>query len=555
MMRKLLFCLSIIAGSVFVANAAVAATGTVMGNVASTTGTVIMEVAGAVVTLTPTAGGTTYLDTTSGTGAYNFPAVPAGTYDIYAAATGYTTSTPVQITVTAADTTTENIALTRIPGYTVSGTVTNATTGGVVVGAHVLLENEPGGAVVESTTTVAGGAYALTGVAAGTYQLYVTDPGFEPFTSAEFRVIDADVDRPAMALTPLPMVYGTVTNATTGGVVVGALVRLENSITGAVIESTTTIAAGAYELDSVKEGNYVLNVSATGYITLTSGAFPVAMANTLENVTLSPKTAGVTISGGVTNATTGGVVVGAIVRLRVGATTAVVESTITVAGGAYTLDSVQAGDYNLNVSATGYATGTSAEFAVAAANLVKNVALAPLPVVTVSGYITDSSTGAVIVGATVLLESGTTVVDSTMSIASGAYTLTGVTAGTYNLVVSATGYATKTVTGLVVGDVNITGENVRLRESGSAVIPVAGTGSLAKPDFNITATGVLHLVNFTRAGLITMFSVDGKLAYRRTFDAQENSVTLPHGIVHSGNAYIVSISQGKSIYRKQVTLY
>jgi len=103
--------------------------------------------------------------------------------------------------------------------------------------------------------------------------------------------------------------------------------------------------------------------------------------------------------------------------------------------------------------------------------------------------------------------------------------------------------------------VNITGENVRLRESGSAVIPVAGTGSLAKPDFNITATGVLHLVNFTRAGLITMFSVDGKLAYRRTFDAQENSVTLPHGIVHSGSAYIVSISQGKSIYRKQVTLY
>jgi hypothetical protein len=351
------------------------------------------------------------------------------------------------------------------------------------------------------------------------------------------------------------MISGTVTNETTGGVVVGALVRLENSTTGAVVESTTTIAGGAYDLDNVQEGTYVLNVSAAGYITTTTGAFPVVTSDLIENVQLPPKTAGVTISGTVTNATTGGVVVGALVRLRAGATTAVVESTITVAGGAYTLDSVQAGDYNLNVTAIGYATGTVPEFVVAAANLVKNVALTPLPTVTVSGYITDSSTGAVIVGATVLLKSGTTVVDSTMSIAGGAYTLTGVTAGTYNLVVSATDYATKTVAGLVVGEVNITGENVRLRESGSSVIPVAGTGSLAKPDFNITATGVLHLVNFTRAGLITMFSVDGKLAYRRTFDAQENSVTLPHGIVHSGSAYIVSISQGKSIYRKQVTLY
>jgi len=554
MMRKLLFCLSIIAGSVFVANAAVVATGTVMGNVTSTTGTLIMEVAGAVVTLTPTAGGTTYLDTTSGTGAYNFPVVPAGTYDIYAAATGYTTSTPVQITVTAADTTTANIALTRIPGVTVSGTVTDSTTGGVVVGALVLLENGNTGAVVESTTTVAGGAYTLTGVADGIYQLHLTDSKYEPFTSAEFRVAELGVVR-NIALIPLPMISGTVTNVTTGGVVVGAMVRLENSTTGAVVESTTTIAGGAYDLDNVQEGTYVLNVSAAGYITTTTGAFPVVTSDLIENVQLPPKTAGVTISGTVTNATTGGVVVGALVRLRAGATTAVVESTITVAGGAYTLDSVQAGDYNLNVTAIGYATGTVPEFVVAAANLVKNVALTPLPTVTVSGYITDSSTGAVIVGATVLLKSGTTVVDSTMSIAGGAYTLTGVTAGTYNLVVSATDYATKTVAGLVVGEVNITGENVRLRESGSSVIPVAGTGSLAKPDFNITATGVLHLVNFTRAGLITMFSVDGKLAYRRTFDAQENSVTLPHGIVHSGNAYIVSISQGKSMYRKQVTLY
>jgi hypothetical protein len=550
MMRKLLCFLSIIAGSVFVANA-----GTVSGNVTSSLGTLIMEVNGAIVTLTPTAGGTTYLDTTGATGAYSFTAVPAGTYNIYAAATGYVTSTPVQITVTAAGTTTENISLVRVVGYTVSGTVTNDTTDSAVVGAVVVLEDYPGGAVVESTTTIAGGAYTFTGVAAGDYRLHVTDPYYEPYTSVAFAVTDLNLVR-NIPLTPLPMVSGTVTNATTGGAVVGAVVRLVNSISGAVVESTTTIAAGAYALDNVQEGTYELNVSAAGYVTYTSGAFPVVTTDVDEPVTLTPKTAGVTISGTVTNATTGGAVIGAIVRLRTGATTAVVESTTTLAGGTYTLDSVQAGDYNLNVSAIGYATATTAEFAVVAANIVnKNIALTPLPTVTVSGYVTDSATGADIMGATVLLESGITVVDSTTTNASGAYTLTGVTAGTYNLVVSAPNYVTKTVSGLVVGEVNITGENVRLKSSGSAVIPVAGMGKFAKPDFNLTATGVLHLVNFTGGGLITMFSVDGKLVYRRTFDARENSVALPHGIVHSGSAYIVSVSQDRSMYSKRVMLY
>jgi hypothetical protein len=244
------------------------------------------------------------------------------------------------------------------------------------------------------------------------------------------------------------------------------------------------------------------------------------------------------------------------VRLRTGNGTAVVESTTTIAGGAYTLDSVQVGEYNTNVSAAGYETATSAEFAITVNTPnpdTRNIRMTPVVLVTVSGYVTDSSTGAAIVGATVYLENGATVVDSTTTITGGAYTLTGVEAGDYNLVISMVGYGTKTEA-LVVGDVNINGENVQLAEK-TAVLPVAASGNRAKPDFNLTATGVLHLVNFTRGGLITMFSVDGKLVYRRTFDAQENLVALPHGIVHSGSAYIVSITQDKAIYSKKVMLY
>ncbi len=551
MLRTLLVSLSIITGAVFAANA-----GTVSGTVSANAAAGGAPIAGAIVTLTPTAaGGTTYIDTTNATGAYSFTAVAAGAYRISAAATGYTTSTPAAIAVTATSTTTRNITLAAAPaGVTVSGTVTDASNSAVIDGAEVYLRTGATTAVVESTTTAAG-AYSFTGVQAGEYNLNVSATGYTTYTSAEFAVAAANVTR-NIALNEVGTgvtVSGTVTNATTSAAIVGAVVRLENSATDAVVESTTTIAGGAYTLTTVAAGEYILHATATGYTAYTSAAFAVAAANLTRNFTMTPATA-VTVSGTVTNATSGAAIVGAVVRLENSTTDAVVESTTTVAGGAYSLTGVAAGEYILNATATGYVTYTSAAFAVAAANLTRNFTMTAAVPVTVSGYVTDSVTGAAIVGASVKLESGTTVIDSTTTIGGGAYTLTGVTAGTYSLVISTSGYTIKT-TPLTVTGANITGENIRIVKSATAVIPVAESGNVARPDFTLTTTGVLRLANFSKGGLVTLFSVDGKLVYRRTFDALENAVALPHGIVHSGNAYIVSITQDKAVYRKQVTLY
>jgi hypothetical protein len=553
MLRKLLISLSIVAAGVFAANA-----GTVGGTVTAATGGA--AIAGAVVTLTPTAaGGTTYTDTTTATGAYTFAAVAAGAYRISAAATGYTTSTPAAIVVTATSATTRNIALvTAAVGVTISGTVTDATNASVLDGALVILLN--GTAPVESTTTAAG-LYSLTGVARGTYSLQVSASGYTTQTIAGIAVAGVNVTR-NVALVPVGAgvtISGTVTDTTTGAAIVDAVVRLVTGAGGAgggtVVESTTTIAAGAYTLTGVAAGTYHLTLSATGYVAKTVLDVVVAAANVTRNVQLVEVGPGVTVSGTVTNATTSAAIVGAVVRLRTGATTAVVESTTTIAGGAYTLTAVQPGNYNLNVSANTYTPYTSAAFTVAAANITRNVTLTVAPVVSVSGYITDTVSGAAIVGAKVLLENGTTVADSATSTAGGAYTLTNVAAGTYSLVISAAGYATKTVTGVVVAGVSITGENVRIKTSTTAVIPVSAAGALAKPDFSIAPTGTIHLLNFSKGGLITLFSVDGKMLYHRTFGAQESAVALPHGLVHSGSACIVTITQDKSVYRKQAVLF
>jgi hypothetical protein len=441
---------------------------------------------------------------------------------------------------------------------TVSGTVSaNAAAGGAVIaGAVVTLAPTAGGGTTYVDTTSAAGAFDFAAVATGAYRLTAAATGYT--TSAAFAVAvtatSATVHNFTLAAAPAGVtVSGAVTDATTGGAVVGAVVRLRTGATAAVVESTTTIAGGAYTLTAVQAGEYNLNISATGYTTQTTAEFAVAEANIVRNIALAEVPPGVTVSGSVTNATTGAAIVGAVVRIRTGATAAVVESTTTITGGAYTLTAVQAGEYNLNISATGFTTQTTAEFAVAEANIVRNIALAVAPVVTVSGYVTDTGSGAVIVGASVLLENGTTVVDSTVTLTTGAYTLTGVTAGTYNLVVSAAGYATKT-TVLTVAAVNITGENIRIVKS-TAVIPVAGAADPERPDVSLTPSGTLHLVNCTKAGRVNLFSVDGKCVYRTTFGAMANSVAVPRGIVHAGSAYIVSVTQGSSVYRKRVMVF
>jgi hypothetical protein len=550
MLRRFLFGLSLVVGGVFVANA-----GTVSGTVAANAAAGGAAIAGAIVTLTPTAaGGTTYIDTTSAAGAYDFAAVATGAYRLTAAATGYTTSAAFAVVVTAASATVHNFALAAAPvGATVSGTVTDASNASAIDGAEVYLRTGATTTIVDSTTTAAG-AYSFADVAAGEYNLEVIASGYTTYTSAEFAVAAANVTR-NIALDEVGTgvtVSGAVTNATTGAAIVGAVVRIENSTTDAVVETTTTIAGGAYSLTTIAAGEYILTASATGENAYTSAAFAVAAVNLTRNFTMTTATA-VTVSGAVTNATTGAAIVGAVVRLENSTTDAVVESTTTIAGGAYSLTGVAAGEYILHATATGDNPYTSAAFAVAAANVVRNFTMTTAVTVTVSGYVTDTSSGAGIVGATVELESGTTVVTSATTTTGGAYTLTGVDEGTYSLVVIAAGYATKT-TALTVTGVNITTENIRIVKS-TAVVPVAETATLAKPDFTLTSAGVLHLVNCTRAGLITLFSVDGKCVYRTTFGAMESSVAVPHGIVRSGSTYIVSVTQGSSVYRKQVMLF
>ena len=135
------------------------------------------------------------------------------------------------------------------------------------------------------------------------------------------------------------------------------------------------------------------------------------------------------ITGTVTDVSTGAGLVGATV-------TDGAASTVTNASGAYTLSNVPAGSYTVSASTSGYTTAsqsvsvTAGQAATAGLALAKTVAAG-----SISGKVTDASTGAGIAGATVSDGPASATTDST-----GAYTLAGVPAGTYTLTVSASGY-------------------------------------------------------------------------------------------------------------------
>ena len=111
---------------------------------------------------------------------------------------------------------------------------------------------------------------------------------------------------------------------------------------------------------------------------------------------------------------------------------------------------IEAGTWDLAVSAPGYESATANGVAVAAGSdaTVQDFQLAPLPRFTVTGIVTDAATAAAVSGASVTLV-GTTLDPATTG-ATGAYSIADVWEGTYTFRVEAPGYGVVT-TDLPVG--------------------------------------------------------------------------------------------------------
>src|SRR5262249_42875641 len=113
--------------------------------------------------------------------------LPVGTYAVTATLFAYQTGMASD-DVADGMTTTQDFALALAPSHSVSGTVTNASTGLPISGATVRILNTP----IPPATTDANGMYLFPSVPEGTYDIQASAPGFLPLTQPGV-VVDQDV--------------------------------------------------------------------------------------------------------------------------------------------------------------------------------------------------------------------------------------------------------------------------------------------------------------------------------------------------------------------------
>jgi uncharacterized repeat protein (TIGR02543 family) len=260
------------------------------------------------------------------------------------------------------------------PVYEIRGTITTDNPGGGAGGASVQLK-QSGSNVGNAVNTAVDGTYTIHDVPAGTYTIDVTMTGYTPGAILSFTVADHVTGKNLTLVRIVYTVSGTITTDNpSGGLANGASVQLKQG-GGTVGGPVTTGSDGAYTITDVPAGDYTIEVSLAGYTTGTISSVTVAGDVTGKNLTLVRIV--YTISGTITTDNPGGAANGASVQLKQGGSD-VGSVVTTAANGTYTISNVLPGnDYTIEVSMTGYTTGTSSSFNVTTGDVTgKNLILA-----------------------------------------------------------------------------------------------------------------------------------------------------------------------------------
>lgn len=398
--------------------------------------------------------------TTDATGTYNFTNLPAGTIQLVASASGFQSVTQ-NVTITGGNTTTANFSLAMAPPSpgTVTGKVTNISTGGAISGATVKWNGT-------TATTNSSGVYTLNNVAGGSQTIAATATGYLALSSTVN--ISGGTSTLNFQLSTAGILDVKVVSST-GTAVSGAPVN----VSGGVIPTTltgTTNASGMYSTSWIPIGSYTVSSgSVTESATVNTGQTTTI---TLTQPSGGPQTG--TIAGTVTDSSG--------VALSGASVSAGTISATTQANGSYTLANVSAGSVTVTASMAGFQTATQNVMVTAGATTSANFALVPsnTSAGVVTGKITNISNGAALSGATVKW--------NTMAVSSsstGIYTMSNVTSGNQTLTASATGYLARSNTVTVTGGATST-LNFQLATAG--IIKVTAKNSAGTADAGATVT-------------------------------------------------------------------
>jgi Carboxypeptidase regulatory-like domain len=186
--------------------------------------------------------------------------------------------------------------------YTLSGTVTNATTAAPIAGATVTIGDGPNAG--RSATTDGAGSFSITGLQSSGFTVTVAAAGYVTATKGVGLISNQTI---TVQLAPtIPSTYtlsGVVTDGTSGGVLPNIQMKVLPQSDCCQGATTTTNASGRYSLSGVA-GQLFLEASATSYQTQSLAV--TVRANTTLDVVLQRTTSSTyTLSGVVTDAASG----------------------------------------------------------------------------------------------------------------------------------------------------------------------------------------------------------------------------------------------------------
>jgi protocatechuate 3,4-dioxygenase beta subunit len=399
-------------------------------------------VSGATVSYTGTKGSGSI--TTTSTGGYTLSGITPGTYTVSASDAGFTSPTGQTVIVTAGTTATANFTLTATSG--ISGAVSDSQATPQPIGGATVQYTGTGSSTGSGTTTTnTSGGYSFNGAPPGTYTVTASHTGYTSPAAQPVSVTTGVMATANITLAATSGISGTVSDSETPAQPVsGATVTYVG--TGATTGggTTPTGAGGTYMLSGVSPGTYSVTASATSYtspaaqtVTVNAGAVTSGVNFTL--------TATSGISGAVTDTQSPSQSVsGATVHYSGTGSTTGSGTTTTNSSGGYTFNGVPPGTYSVSASATGFTSPAAQPVTViaggsATANFILTATTG------ISGLVNDSQTPAQPVsGATVIYTGtgGNTATGTTTTNPSGGYSFSSVSAGTYSVSVTDTGFTT-----------------------------------------------------------------------------------------------------------------
>jgi len=371
---------------------------------------------------------------TDGNGVYSIACIVPGTYIMDCLKLGtYVNWGPNTRSFGANDALTgQDVSMT--PCATITGGVRDAVTNQPLSGATVRLEQN-GEIKYLFQYTGSDGVYSITGVYPGSYNLVGLHLG-DYVNWSQPRTLSAgeNVTGANIAMTPnFGRISGTVRDAVTGTPISGATVRLEQN---GQIKYTFqyTAADGGYSFSDITPGTYnLVGLHLGDYVNWSEPRTLAAGSNLVgQDIPMAPFA---TITGVVRDAVTNQALSGATVRLEQNGQ---IKYTFQYTGsdGVYSITGINPGSYNLVGLLLGDYVNWSQPRTLGAGEHATNANIAMTPNFgRISGVVRDVVTGTPISGATVRLEqNGQIKYTFQYTAADGAYTFTGITPGTYNLV-------------------------------------------------------------------------------------------------------------------------